>query len=91
MEDVPLLDEAAELLGLPPGRARRAARRRAGRRRRGASFARAVLEGLRLDSFWLAGIRVPQAASVVGVAIAIAGLMWVNSRPRARGVTTRAT
>ncbi|HEX6383004.1 MAG TPA: helicase [Acidimicrobiia bacterium] len=49
VEDVPLLDEAAELLGLPPGRARRAARRRAGRRRRGASFARAVLEGLRLD------------------------------------------
>ena len=49
VEDVPLLDEAAELLGLPPARARRAARRRAGRRRRGASFARAVLEGLRLD------------------------------------------
>ena len=48
-EDVPLLDEAAELLGLPPGRARRAARHRAGRRRRGARFARAVLEGLRLD------------------------------------------
>ena len=49
MEDVPLLDEAAELLGVPLGRAQRAARRRAGRRRRGARFARAVLEGLRLD------------------------------------------
>ncbi|HEV8624505.1 MAG TPA: helicase [Acidimicrobiia bacterium] len=49
VEDVPLLDEAAELLGVPPGRAKRAARRRAGRRRRGVRFARAVLEGLRLD------------------------------------------
>ena len=54
------------------------------------SIGRFLIEGLRLDSFWLAGIRVPQAASVVGVAIAIAGLMWVTSRPRARGVTTRA-
>jgi DNA helicase IV len=49
IEDVPLLDEAAELLGVPPGRAQRAARRRAGRRRRGVRFARAVLEGLRMD------------------------------------------
>jgi len=49
VEDVPLLDEAAELLGVPLGRAQRAARRRAGRRRRGVRFARAVLEGLRLD------------------------------------------
>jgi len=49
VEDVPLLDEAAELLGVPAGRAQRSARRRAGRRRRGVRFARAVLEGLRLD------------------------------------------
>jgi DNA helicase IV len=49
VEDVPLLDEAADLLGVPLGRAQRAARRRAGRRRRGVRFARAVLEGLRLD------------------------------------------
>jgi DNA helicase IV len=49
VEDVPLLDEAAELLGVPGGRAQRTARRRAGRRRRGVRFARAVLEGLRLD------------------------------------------
>jgi DNA helicase IV len=49
VEDVPLLDEAAELLGVPLGRGRRAARRKAGRRRRGVRFARAVLEGLRLD------------------------------------------
>jgi DNA helicase IV len=49
VEDVPLLDEAAELLGVPLGRAQRSARRRAGRRRRGARFARAVLEGLRLE------------------------------------------
>jgi DNA helicase IV len=48
-EDVPLLDEAAELLGVPLGRDRRSARRRAGRRRGGVRFARAVLEGLRLD------------------------------------------
>jgi DNA helicase IV len=49
VEDVPLLDEAAELLGVPLGRARGSARRQAGRRRRGVRFARAVLEGLRLD------------------------------------------
>ncbi|HVW33911.1 MAG TPA: ATP-binding domain-containing protein, partial [Acidimicrobiia bacterium] len=49
IEDVPLLDEAAELLGVALGRAQRAARRRAGRRRRGVRFAQAVLEGLRLD------------------------------------------
>src|SRR5581483_7845619 len=44
-----LLDEAAELLGVPLGPARRSARRKAGRRRRGVRFAKAVLEGLRLD------------------------------------------
>jgi DNA helicase IV len=49
VEDVPLLDEAAELLGVPAGPAQRSARRRAGRQRRGVRFARAVLEGLRLD------------------------------------------
>jgi DNA helicase IV len=49
VEDVPLLDEAAELLGAAPGRVQRSARRRAGRRRRGVRFAKAVLEGLRLD------------------------------------------
>jgi DNA helicase IV len=49
VEDVPLLDEAAELLGAPVGRSARSARRRAGRRRTGERFARAVLEGLRLD------------------------------------------
>jgi DNA helicase IV len=49
VEDVPLLDEAAQLLGVPLGKAQQSARRRAGRRRRGARFARAVLEGLRLE------------------------------------------
>jgi len=49
VEDVPLLDEAAELLGVTLGRGQRTAGRRAGRRRRGVRFARAVLEGLRLD------------------------------------------
>ena len=49
VEDVPLLDEAAQLLGVAPGRLQRAARRRAGRRRRGVGFAKAVLEGLQLN------------------------------------------
>src|SRR5205807_1763157 len=46
VEDVPLLDEAAELLGVPVGRAKRSARQRAGRRRRGARLARAVVGDL---------------------------------------------
>ena len=55
------------------------------------SVGRFVIEGLRLDSFWVGGIRVPQAASVVGVAIAIAGIMWISTRRRPRRMTTRTT
>ncbi len=44
------------------------------------SIGRFLIEGLRLDSFWFGAIRVPQAASVVGVAIAIAGILWVRRR-----------
>jgi phosphatidylglycerol:prolipoprotein diacylglycerol transferase len=47
------------------------------------SIGRFVIEGLRLDSFWLGGVRVPQVASVVGVVVAIAGLIWVNRRSAA--------
>ena len=44
------------------------------------SIGRFAIEALRLDSFWLGPFRVPQLASVVGVAIAIAGLAWVTRR-----------
>ena len=47
------------------------------------SVGRFLIEGLRLDSFWLGAIRVPQAASVVGVIVAIVGLIWVNRRSAA--------
>ncbi|MBI2205659.1 MAG: prolipoprotein diacylglyceryl transferase [Candidatus Rokubacteria bacterium] len=47
------------------------------------SVGRFMIEGLRLDSFWLGGIRVPQAASVVGVAVAIIGLIWTHRRSAA--------
>ena len=39
---------------------------------------RFVIEGLRLDSFWLGGFRVAQLASVAGVVVAIAGLAWAR-------------
>jgi phosphatidylglycerol:prolipoprotein diacylglycerol transferase len=44
------------------------------------SIGRFAIEPLRLDSFWLAGIRVPQLASVVGVAVALIGLVWARRR-----------
>ena len=46
------------------------------------SVGRFLIEGLRLDSFWVGGIRVPQAASVVGVIVSIVGLKWVSRRSR---------
>jgi phosphatidylglycerol:prolipoprotein diacylglycerol transferase len=46
------------------------------------SIGRFAIEGLRLDSFWVAGLRVPQLASIVGVAIALIGLAWVRRRER---------
>ncbi len=44
------------------------------------SVGRFMIEGLRLDSFWLGPLRVPQLASVVGVLIAVAGLLWTHRR-----------
>jgi len=42
------------------------------------SVGRFVIEGVRLDSFWLGGFRVAQLASVAGVIVAIAGLAWTR-------------
>src|SRR2546428_890033 len=44
------------------------------------SLGRFAIEGLRLDSFWVGSLRVPQLASVAGVLIAIAGLVWTSRR-----------
>ena len=44
------------------------------------SVGRFLIEGLRLDSFWLGSLRVPQLASVAGIVIAIAGIMWARRR-----------
>jgi phosphatidylglycerol:prolipoprotein diacylglycerol transferase len=52
------------------------------------SVGRFAIESLRLDSFWVGGYRVPQLASLVGIAISICGLLWVSRR--ARGGTSAA-
>jgi phosphatidylglycerol:prolipoprotein diacylglycerol transferase len=44
------------------------------------SVGRFLIEGLRLDSFWVGSVRVPQAASLVGVLIAVIGFVWVHRR-----------
>ena len=44
------------------------------------SIGRFLIEAVRLDSFWLGPFRVAQLASVVGVAVAIAGLAWTRKR-----------
>ena len=44
------------------------------------SVGRFAIEALRLDSFWLGPLRVPQIASVVGVLVAVAGIAWTNRR-----------
>jgi phosphatidylglycerol:prolipoprotein diacylglycerol transferase len=41
------------------------------------SVGRFFIEALRLDSFWVGSLRVPQLASVAGVLVAAAGLLWV--------------
>ncbi len=41
------------------------------------SVGRFFIEALRLDSFWVGSLRVPQLASVAGVLVAVAGLLWV--------------
>ncbi|HEY7038554.1 MAG TPA: prolipoprotein diacylglyceryl transferase [Methylomirabilota bacterium] len=45
------------------------------------SVGRFFIESLRLDSFWMGSLRVPQLASVAGVLVAVAGLLWVLRRP----------
>lgn len=44
------------------------------------SLGRFAIEGLRLDSFWVAGLRVAQMASVLGIAVAVIGLVWTHRR-----------
>ena len=45
------------------------------------SVGRFFIEALRLDSFWVGSLRVPQLASVAGVLVAVAGLLWVLRQP----------
>ena len=47
------------------------------------SIGRFAIEALRLDSFWIGAFRVPQLASLAGVALAIAGLAWLRHRDAA--------
>jgi prolipoprotein diacylglyceryltransferase len=42
---------------------------------------RFFIEALRLDSFWVGSLRVPQLASVAGVVVALVGLWWSMRRP----------
>jgi phosphatidylglycerol:prolipoprotein diacylglycerol transferase len=44
------------------------------------SIGRFAIEALRLDSFWIGAYRVPQLASLVGVAVAVGGLAWLSRR-----------
>ena len=45
-------------------------------------WGRFAIESLRLDSFWAGGYRVPQLASLAGIAISICGLLWVSRGAR---------
>jgi phosphatidylglycerol---prolipoprotein diacylglyceryl transferase len=47
------------------------------------SVGRFLIEGLRLDSFWVGSVRVAQAASVIGVLVAVIGLIWIHRRASA--------
>ena len=44
------------------------------------SVGRFLIEAVRLDSFWIGPFRVAQLASLLGVAIALAGIAWCRSR-----------
>jgi phosphatidylglycerol:prolipoprotein diacylglycerol transferase len=44
------------------------------------SIGRFAIEALRLDSFWLGSIRVPQLASAIGLLVALIGLAWSRRR-----------
>ena len=45
------------------------------------SVGRFLIEPLRLDSFWLGPFRVAQVASVAGILVAVAGLLWALRQP----------
>jgi phosphatidylglycerol---prolipoprotein diacylglyceryl transferase len=44
------------------------------------SVGRFLIESLRLDSFWMGSVRVPQAASLIGILIALIGVLWTRRR-----------
>jgi phosphatidylglycerol:prolipoprotein diacylglycerol transferase len=44
------------------------------------SIGRFAIEALRLDSFFIGTIRVPQVASLLGVLVALVGLLWTRRR-----------
>ena len=44
------------------------------------SIGRFLIEGIRLDSFWLGPFRVAQLASLAGVIVAVVGLAWTRRR-----------
>jgi phosphatidylglycerol:prolipoprotein diacylglycerol transferase len=46
------------------------------------SLGRFLIEAIRLDSFWLGPFRVAQLASVAGMALAAAGLVYLRRRAR---------
>jgi phosphatidylglycerol:prolipoprotein diacylglycerol transferase len=48
------------------------------------SVGRMLIEGLRLDSFWLSGLRVAQLASAVGIVVAVVGLRWISAARASR-------
>ena len=55
------------------------------------SIGRFAIEALRLDSFWLGPIRVPQLASVIGVLVAALGMAWTSRRAAGHQISARAT
>jgi phosphatidylglycerol:prolipoprotein diacylglycerol transferase len=52
------------------------------------SIGRFAIEALRLDSFWLGSVRVPQLASLIGVLVAVAGMAWASRRATTSPATT---
>src|SRR5262249_39357518 len=54
------------------------------------SIGRFAIEALRLDSFWLGSVRVPQLASLIGVLVAVAGMAWASRRATESPATSRA-
>jgi phosphatidylglycerol:prolipoprotein diacylglycerol transferase len=42
------------------------------------SLGRFAIEAVRVDSFWAGGYRVPQLASIAGIAISVCGLVWIS-------------